>query len=468
MVSVLREAAEEIVMTAPLDPFDMRYSSCASHLSPCPHSTLSRTRSAGGDKVETRSRKAGSQQQDSDCPDHHRCTQSPDFCSDARIRSSTADERSGAVPAKHNPHHKLAGCSCGPSDCDPTLSQDSGYQSQDSGYFSLLNQSPLPVEDKGNLVLDDDHRTRDPPEGQACDGEQPQEWTSGDEEDSAVVVPTHSVVEGPRLEAKPVSPRKKQLAFAKWQLLPALQVGWAVCQSMGRVKGRLSVDKSLLKETLQGQVFSIENLIGRKMGLEYVDIWKELSVRGFPELLKKMLRLLSGVDLLNCVKVSKTWRRIIFDDKTASQILKSSRLRRISAADLLSDAGTRRNTVSRGVLSSVQCVGLHSSQKSSTQPSSPAKLSSASQKSIRHQQLVKTLKWDETLKTCPMCASSAKYLPSQQRAICSRENCSYDYCSLCFCAFHGSKDCGSRHFKNSSKIQPQAGSKKSKRNLKRL
>uniref|UniRef100_UPI00398EBBC7 F-box only protein 5 n=1 Tax=Pristiophorus japonicus TaxID=55135 RepID=UPI00398EBBC7 len=470
---VLRASREEIVLTVPLHPSDMRYTGRPSHLAACPTSGMSSACPGGSGNMEAHPGKAGSLQWGPDCPHHRRCTEPLDCATDAGVASLAADGLGGtACGARRDP----PGCSCGPScGCGCADSQDSGYLSQDSGYLSPLNQSVLSAEDEGTLAPGGELSA----EGRAGNGEQPWDWTSGDDEEEeeeekkapADVLSARSVAEGPGLEAKPASPHKKSPGLSKWHLLPALQVGWAVCQSMGRARGKPGVDQSLLKQTLLGQTFSIENLIGRKMGLERVDIWKELSERGFPLLLSKLLRFLSGADLLNCVKVSKTWRKIISDDRRASQSLKkASRLRRVSAADSLGDTATRRNTVSRGALSSVQRVGLNSPRKNSAprQPLGLATPGNASQKSIRHQQVVKTLKWDETLKICPQCASPAKFFSCQQRAVCSSERCSYDYCSLCFCAYHGSKDCVRRHFINCSKSQPQAGSKKSKRNLQRL
>ncbi|XP_067844360.1 F-box only protein 5 [Heptranchias perlo] len=420
----------------------MRYSSRPSHLGACPNSTSSSRCSDGNEIAEMCSKKAGSPQRDSVCLHQARSLKSPESNAGARIAESFA------VPAKCDSRSKSAGCSCGPSGCNPASSQDSGYLSQDSGYLSSLNGSSL----------------SNSPEGQPCDEEEAKVGPAG-------VLHVHSVAGGSGLETKSAEPLEKSLRHPKWHLLPALQVGRAVCQRMGQAKGRVGVDQSMLREILPEQSFNIGNLIGRKMGLEHVDVWKELLERGFPHLLIKLLNYLSGSDLRNCVKVSKTWRRIILQDKWASQVLKkASRLRRMSAAHSLGDAATRRYMVSRGALSAVQSVGLNSPQKVSSQPHSfsLAKGSNSSQKSVRHQQVVKTLKWDETLKICPQCGSPAKFLSYQQRAICSSEHCAYDYCSQCFGVFHGSKDCALRLFKNSSKLQPQAGSRKSKRNLQRL
>eukprot|EP00061_Rhincodon_typus_P013088 g39247.t1 len=289
-LKVLREAAGE---TTVLNTFDMKYTGRTSHRSSC---TVSSTCSDDGNTMKTCCRKAGSLQRDSNFPQHCPDTESPESSIDARITSSAMGKLTVAVPAEQKTQPKPVACSHGSSESNPNLSLDSGYLSPDSSYLSLLNQSPFSVEEEGNLVQDSDHRIGGSSEGRACEGEQP----SGKEvEVLAAISPTHSQAGDPGLEAKP---REKTLTLTKWQQLPALQVGWAVCHSMGRIKGKLRMDKSLLKETLRGQVFTVENLIGRKMGLEYVDIWKELVDRGFPDLLKKILRFLPPPSLLNCSK----------------------------------------------------------------------------------------------------------------------------------------------------------------------
>ncbi|XP_041063674.1 F-box only protein 5-like [Carcharodon carcharias] len=451
--------AKEIVTTTPLDSFDMRCINRVSLLT----TSWSRTCSGDSETVEICSRKTGSLQRESDRLHHCHEAESVDSSVNGRITSSAEGELSDAVTAKHNPRYKPPGCPCGSSDCNPTLSQDSGYLSQDSGSSSLLSQSSLLVEEEENLVQGGDRRARSSSESRACGGEQSWDWTSGKEPEDPTAIPhVHSAAVNPSLEVAPVNLPDKNCVPVEWGNLPALKAGWAACHIVDHDEGKL-------KETSQEQNFNVINLIGRKMGLEHVDIWKELSQRGFPHLLKKIMRFLPLTVLLKCVKVSKTWRNIVFGDKTRSQFLKeASRSQKWSAADIQGDGPIRRYTVSRGALSSVQRVGVKSPLKSLIQTDSLAKLNPNSHNWIRNQRLVRILKWDETIKTCPLCTSPAKFLPCEERAICSSEHCSYDYCSLCFNAFHGSKDCTRRHFRKRSQLQPQAGSKKSKQNLKRL
>ncbi|XP_078086759.1 F-box only protein 5 [Mustelus asterias] len=452
------------------------------------------------EKVETCRRMKSSLQHDSDCLHHCHNSESADFT----VTSSAVGELSGTETPKANPHLKPPGCFCDSSDCNHILSRDSGYHSRDSGYHSRdssyhsrdsgyhsrdsgyhsrdsgyhsrdsgylsrdsgylsrdssylspLNQPSLLVEKEEQLVPDGNHQAGNSSEGRECTGEQPWNWTLGKEmEDPTTLSSAHSVVANLKLEEKAVGPPEKSCVPAEWKMLPALEAGWAACQAVDREKGKQ-------KETIQGQNCNVKKLIGKKMGLEYVDICKELLHSGVPALLKKIQGYLPPTDLLICAKVSKTWKRIIFGNKTRRQFLKEvSHSERMSAAD--------RYTVSRGALTAVQRVGTNSPQKSSIQASSPAKLKPSSKNWMRNQQLVKKLKPEETLKTCPMCSSLARFLSYEQRAICSSEHCSYDYCSLCFNTYHGSKECARRRFRKRSQLQPQAGSKKSKQNLKRL
>ncbi|GCB76280.1 hypothetical protein scyTo_0019118 [Scyliorhinus torazame] len=422
----------------------MRGRSCGSYLTISRNCTV---RGAGdSERLDTCPRKMGSLLGDLDSPHRHHQSES----ADCRITSSAVGELVGTVPAKENPDRKPPGCSCACPDCNPALCQDSGY-------LSLLSQPSLLIDEEGHLDPDSDRQARSSAEGRGCTGGQPCKCTLGKGmEDPTSIARVHCVTANPRLENKPVNPP------AGLKGLPALQAGWTACQVVDH-------EKDQLKETLQEQDCNVKNLIGRKMGLEHVNICKELLDRGVLEPLKIIQGFLPPTDLLICAKVSKTWRRIIFDNKTRRQLLKeASHLQKWSADNVAGDRTIRRYTVSRGALSSVQRVGVNSPQKSSLQTFSPVKLNPNSRNWIRNQRIVKTLKWDETLKTCPQCNSAARFMPHEQRAVCSNWSCSYDYCSLCFHTFHGSKDCACRHFRKRSQLQPQAGSKKSKRNLKRL
>ncbi|XP_032881946.1 F-box only protein 5 isoform X3 [Amblyraja radiata] len=289
----------------------------------------------------------------------------------------------------------------------------SGYKhspSGDSGYTSLLNISSLSAEGERSLG---DHEAESSPEGPSDRAERHQKWTSGiDIEEEKEVATAQQVAPGtPEPDGNLTLPSLSSQRPCKWHMLPALQVGRAVCESVGLAKVLHCPDQSPLRKVLQSQTFPIDRLIGRKMGLEHVDILKELSERGFPCILRKILRYLCGADLLCCAKVCKIWKKIICSDRRANQALK---------------------------------------------------------KASRTQKVVKTLKQDEVLKICPLCASPSKFLPYQERAVCTSEVCAYDYCCLCLSFFHGSKSCARHRLHSNSRAQPLVGSKKSKQNLRRL
>ncbi|XP_078262109.1 F-box only protein 5 [Rhinoraja longicauda] len=336
--------------------------------------------------------------------------------------------------------------------------------SGDSGYTSLLNISTLSTEGERSLG---DHGAESSPEDPSDRAERHQKWASGiekEEEEKEVATSQHVAPGTPEPDGKPTVPSRSSRRPCKWHMLPALQVGRAVCQSVGLAKALHCPDQSPLRQVLQTQTFPIDRLIGRKMGLEHVDIWKELSERGFPYILRQILRYLPAADLLCCAKVCKMWKKIICGDKRANQALKkASRTQRVVAAK-------RENVATRGALTSIQCQSRDSAQPALSwlRPAAQPRSANASQKSIRHQQVVKTLKQDEVLKVCPLCASPAKFLPCEERAVCTSEVCAFDYCSLCLNFFHGSKLCARHRLHSNSRAHPLVGSKKSKQNLRRL
>ncbi|XP_054424957.1 F-box only protein 5 [Pteronotus mesoamericanus] len=255
-------------------------------------------------------------------------------------------------------------------------------------------------------------------------------------------------------------------------LLPALHCAKVVCSTLKKnAKRSLKIDWEKQEEYNVG--FIIQNIIGRKMGLEYVDILNELFQRGLRQLLANILTQLSDMDLVNVSKVSKIWKKILEDDNRALQLYNKA-VQRVTEKNIKfsSHASTREYVRFRTALASVQ--------KSAAQPPSKncarGKLSDAADQKgstySRHNEfseVAKTLKKNESLKACIRCNSPAKYDCYLQRAICKREGCGFDYCTRCLCNYHTTKDClNGKSLKASYKMGPLPGTKKSKTNLRRL
>ncbi|XP_024407990.2 F-box only protein 5 [Desmodus rotundus] len=255
-------------------------------------------------------------------------------------------------------------------------------------------------------------------------------------------------------------------------LLPALHFAKVVCSTLKKNAKRSSkIDWEKLKEYNVG--FTLQNIIGRKMGLEFVDILSELFRRGLRHLLANILTQLSDMDLINVSKVSTTWKKILEDDKGALQLCNKA-IQRVTEKNIKfsSHASTREYVRFRTALASVQ----KSASQTPSRNYAGGKLSDpADQKGStysRHSEfseVAKTLKKNESLKACIRCNSPAKYDCYLQRAVCKREGCGFDYCTRCLCDYHVTKDClNGKSLKASYKMGPLPGTKKSKANLRRL
>ncbi|XP_007904537.2 F-box only protein 5 [Callorhinchus milii] len=336
---------------------------------------------------------------------------------------------------------------------EDTYTEDSGYSSQ-----LLLHSFCSADEDSTG----EDPGVKSSPDRQSHNREPSGEWFPADRELQRVRGWDSGVVPPPEKDSESVGRH----------LLPALEVGRAVCRSVTSSRGKLGVDQTLLGHRLLAQNLSVENLIGRKMGLDQVDILRELSLRDLKHVLWKVLRFLTEDDVLNCSKVSRLWKRVVVEAKKAGQItIKSSRRRKGSGADHPCDVGSRRSWTRRGTLLTVQpAVGV-AGEKAMSFHRCPARLSETpvpSRRSERCQEVVRTLRWDEAVRMCPQCGLAARYLPHQQRATCSSKTCGFDFCQRCFGQFHGSGDCSFRPLGSGARLQPLPGSRGSKHNLRRL
>lgn len=260
--------------------------------------------------------------------------------------------------------------------------------------------------------------------------------------------------------------------FPNKNLLPALHFAKVVCSTLKKnTKRNPKIDWEKLKEYSVN--FRLQNIIGRKMGLECVDILSELFRRGLRHLLATILTQLSDMDLINVSKVSTTWKKILEDDKGALQLYNKA-IQRVTEKNIKFSphASTRENVMFRTALASVQKSAAQTPPSKDARP----KLSNLDDQKgsiySRHNEfseVAKTLKKNESLKACIRCNSPAKYDCYLQRATCKREGCGFDYCTRCLCNYHTTKDClNGKPLKASYKVGPLPGTKKSKKSLRRL
>ncbi|XP_043832876.1 F-box only protein 43 [Dromiciops gliroides] len=268
---------------------------------------------------------------------------------------------------------------------------------------------------------------------------------------------------------------------------PALQLVHEVIMKSKRKKFQQTGAQSHLKDVEGGEVSLLEyvlaGLIGKKMGLEKLDILTELKFRNLKHIISMVLDALTVENLCSVWRVSKNWREIVVQDKKANQRRKVyiQQLKADSRGNILcvEDAATRLNLLNRSALRSVQAQArTPGSQKDEVSTPSPwgqvltpkecCSVTRLPSKQDEYVKVAKTLFIDEALKPCPRCQSPAKYQPIKKRGLCSREACGFDFCALCLCTYHGAEECSSRSAKPRNKRDALPGSAQSKRNLKRL
>ncbi|KAM4689150.1 F-box only protein 43 isoform 1-T2 [Discoglossus pictus] len=222
----------------------------------------------------------------------------------------------------------------------------------------------------------------------------------------------------------------------------------------------------------------LSKLIGRKMGLEKLDILAELNSRNLRHILAFIFEVLNVESICSIWKVSKEWRALVVQDKIAHQRRKTFlRTQRavVEQGRLLSseDASTRLSLLNRSALKSVQTQARTAFQTPNSFKccGTPRDTNSVLQSASKQQEYVKvakTLFVDEALKPCPRCQFPAKYERLMKRGRCSRKDCGFDFCILCLCTFHGSEECNIGSIKRKNRKDALPGSAQSKRNLKRL
>ncbi|XP_048364247.1 F-box only protein 43 [Sphaerodactylus townsendi] len=221
----------------------------------------------------------------------------------------------------------------------------------------------------------------------------------------------------------------------------------------------------------------VARLIGKKMGLEKLDILTELRERDLKHVLGMILGVVTVEGLCSMWEVSRNWREIVVQDKQANRrrkvYIKQLRTEAKRCTPDAEDAATRL-LLARFALRPVQAqaksavLPMASSWIEFFTPVGCSPLHQSASKQEAYVKVAKTLLSDEALKPCPRCQCPAKYQPLKKRGLCSREDCAFDFCISCLCAFHGSKDCYSLSAKRQNRKNALPGSAESKRNLKRL
>ncbi|XP_053183787.1 F-box only protein 43 [Scomber japonicus] len=272
-------------------------------------------------------------------------------------------------------------------------------------------------------------------------------------------------------------------------LTPALQLVHAMCQQ----KAQMFVGQSpSLKEQLRSTAalsetpltfrttMPLAGLIGRKMGLGKVDILTELKKRNLRHILAVILSHLTAECIYRCGQVCKSWNEIIQKDKRASfrrriHLSEVEASLELGGAVHVPDAETRLTMLKRSALKTVQAQSRTSSYctpqsgKSTLTPLQRSILySGSSSKREKFLEVAKTLFNDECLKPCPRCQHPARCHSVKGEGVCSSADCGFQFCTACFCAFHGSRECGSLSVGRRKKDTLLPGSAQSKRNIRRL
>ncbi|KAA0702556.1 F-box only protein 43 [Triplophysa tibetana] len=258
-------------------------------------------------------------------------------------------------------------------------------------------------------------------------------------------------------------------------LTPALQVVHAISRCITRVLHQQTSLEELLRVSEEdGAVRSrlpLSGLIGRKMGLDRVDIITELTMRNLRHILSVILSLLSPADVYRFALVSDDWNDVISEDRKASYRRRCHMREMKMAVEAgrtphVADADTRLMLSSRSALSSVQAQA-----RTPHTPHTPTQHHTEthfSTKRMEFLQVAKTLFNDEYLKPCPRCQHPARCHSLRGEGLCSWTDCSFRFCVSCLCAFHGSRDCAHLSGRRRSRRDVLPGSAQSKRNIRRL
>ncbi|XP_056617069.1 F-box only protein 5 [Triplophysa dalaica] len=273
-----------------------------------------------------------------------------------------------------------------------------------------------------------------------------------------------------RGEEKCVSSQSSDIECHSTPCLPVLKFQEEVCRELVRsFKKSRSYDWTVVGKVAEN--YGLHNVIGGKMGLEFVDTLSGLLRKDMRHILARILGLLGDRDLISCKKVSRSWRKIICQDQMA--------LRRCREAERAQrDSGrhvgslSRDFTLSRVVFSCMQGVAstpIHKAVKKSQCQMSGGQTASRPSRFLQFREVAKSLKQHESLRACVLCGSPARFDGAMQRAICTRHSCAFECCTRCQSTYHGSAPCRSSvRTCSSSQNTLIAGSARSKRSVRRL
>ncbi|XP_076831148.1 F-box only protein 5 [Brachyhypopomus gauderio] len=254
--------------------------------------------------------------------------------------------------------------------------------------------------------------------------------------------------------------------------LPVLKFQEEVCKELAKsYRKNQSYDWTVVDKIAEN--YSLHNVIGGKMGLDYVDIFYGLLKKDMKHVLTKILVLLDESDLINCKLVSKTWLKIICQDERALQRCRQAE--KMPKAPGRSVGSLSRNVgLSRVVFSCLQSVAsstpVHKPAKKTVHHTDNTLTTPKSSRFTEFFEAAKSLKVHEELRCCRLCGSPARFNPAAQRAMCTRASCLFEFCSLCQSAYHGSAPCQRGVVRLSPRSQNAliAGSARSKRSVRRL
>uniref|UniRef100_A0A8C9L7X9 F-box protein 5 n=1 Tax=Pavo cristatus TaxID=9049 RepID=A0A8C9L7X9_PAVCR len=111
-----------------------------------------------------------------------------------------------------------------------------------------------------------------------------------------------------------------QVQSSKRTLLPVSRYEEMICSTLKKSGKRNLKSWTALDRTVFRDNFELCNLIGKKMGLDRIDILAELSQKNLKHILASILRHLGEMDLINFVQVSAAWKKILQEDKWGFQM----------------------------------------------------------------------------------------------------------------------------------------------------